>query len=312
MTETDPGRVAVRARGLRKVYGGFTAVDGIDFDVLAGECFGFLGPNGAGKTTTMKMIYGVCLITEGTLEVLGLDLRTRLREAKSRIGVVPQDDNLEYDLTCLENLEVYGRFHGLDRAGSLARARELLDFFELAEKTNQRVETLSGGMRRRLLIARGLIGSPSILLLDEPTVGLDPAVRNLLWTKMHELRSRGVTLILTTHYMEEAERLCDRLVVIDHGKIICEGRPKELISHHVGSEVLELRFPANGAHAPLDAYRDRIQRHERVRNEDLVFTPDADDLLHRMKADGVRIDSALVRRASLEDVFLRLTGRRLE
>jgi len=307
-----PAAAAVRAQGLVKCYGSFTAVDGIDFAVLPGECFGFLGPNGAGKTTTMKMIYGACLVTAGSLTVMGVDVRTDIREAKRRIGVVPQDENLEFELSCVENLQVYGRFHGLDRRRADRRARELLSYFELADRADARVETLSGGMRRRLLIARGLIGDPAILILDEPTVGLDPAVRALLWAKLNELKAKGVTLILTTHYMDEAERLCDRLVVIDKGKVVVEGSPRDLIARHVGAEVLELRFAANGAPSPLERYRDRILRHETVHDSVLVFTPDADDLLHRMTEDGAGMVSALVRRASLEDVFLRLTGRRLE
>lgn len=305
---------AIAARGLTKRYGEFVAVAGIDFSVQPGECFGFLGPNGAGKTTTMKMIYGAVAITDGALALLGTDVRTDLRTAKRKLGVVPQDDNLDAELSALENLQVFGRFHGLARPDADRRARELLEFFELADKSGARVETLSGGMRRRLLLARGLIGNPQVLLLDEPTVGLDPAVRNLLWVKLRALRARGVTLLLSTHYMEEAERLCDRLVIVDHGRIIAQGTPRELIAKHVGAEVLELRH-IGGVDAPppsLDRYAEHILRHEIVGDEQLVFTPDADGLLHRMKTDGVVFESAFVRRGTLEDVFLRLTGRRLE
>src|ERR671916_1835040 len=237
------------ARDLKKSYDGFDAVKGVDFEVRRGECFGFLGPNGAGKTTTMKMIYGAVMPTGGKLNVAGLDVRRREREIKRRIGVVPQENNLDDELKVKENLLVYGRYYDLPRKVILQRAEELLDFVQLTEKAESKVEQLSGGMKRRLLIARALINDPEIVLLDEPTTGLDPQARHLVWERLFRLKQRGVTLVLTTHYMDEAEQLCDRLVVMDGGRIVAEGSPRELIALHSTREVFELRFAADD-HAP--------------------------------------------------------------
>ncbi|BDG59094.1 ABC transporter ATP-binding protein [Caldinitratiruptor microaerophilus] len=233
------GSHAVRARGLVKRYGATLAVAGIDLAIRTGECYGFLGPNGAGKSTTMRMIYGRTPITAGELTVLGLDARSQMRRIKARIGVVPQEDNLDPDFTVLENLVIYGRYFGLSAAVARNRALELLEFVALAGRANQRVDQLSGGMKRRLVIARALIARPELVILDEPTTGLDPQARHLLWDKLRELRAQGVTLLLTTHYMEEATQLCDRVAIIDHGRILAEGRPEDLVAAHPGAANLE-------------------------------------------------------------------------
>ncbi len=254
---------AVRARGLAKSYDERLAVDGIDFEVEPGICFGFLGPNGAGKTTTMKMIYGLATVDGGQLEVLGMDALRQRREIKSRIGVVPQETNLDGDLTVRENLLQQARYFGIDPEQASARADELLAFALLDERAEDRIQALSGGMKRRLLVSRALIGDPELVVLDEPTTGLDPQARLAVWGALCRLRRRGVTLLLTTHYMEEAERLCDRLVIMDEGRIVAEGRPSDLVRHHVGREVLELRLDEG-----CDAYRlvasldGRIQGHD--------------------------------------------------
>src|SRR5215217_1757065 len=230
------------ARDLKKSYNGFEAVKGVDFEVYRGECFGFLGPNGAGKTTTMKMIYGAVIPTSGELDVAGLDVRRCEREIKRRIGVVPQENNLDDDLMVKENLLVYGRYYDLPRKLALQRAEELLDFVQLTEKADSKVEQLSGGMKRRLLIARALINDPEIVVLAEPTTGLDPQARHLVWDRLFRLKQRGVTLVLTTHYMDEAEQLCDLLVIMDRGRIVAEGSPRALIERYSTREVVELRF----------------------------------------------------------------------
>jgi lipooligosaccharide transport system ATP-binding protein len=299
------------ARNLKKSYDSFEAVKGVDFEVHRGECFGFLGPNGAGKTTTMKMIYGAVIPTEGQLEVAGLDVRSCEREIKRRIGVVPQENNLDDDLEVKENLLVYGRYYDLPRKVALQRAEELLDFVELTEKSAARVDQLSGGMKRRLLIARALINDPEIVILDEPTTGLDPQARHLVWDRLRALTVEGKTLVLTTHYMEEAERLCDRLVIMEGGLIIAEGSPNELIEEHVSPQVLEFR----GSPDELERLRPVIEAAadavERTGEALLAFTADADELMERVRASDVEVENTVYRQSGLEDVFLRLTGRRL-
>ncbi len=262
MPET-PSTSLIHARGLTKRFGDFTAVDAIDFDVAPAEAFGFLGPNGAGKTSTMRMIGSVSPISEGTLTVLGLDPRVNGPQIRARLGVVPQQDTLDTELTVRENLVLYGRYFGLSRDECGRRADELLDFAQLTERQNDEVEPLSGGMKRRLTIARALINEPELLLLDEPTTGLDPQARHLLWDRLYRLKQRGVTLVLTTHYMDEAEQLCDRLVVMDKAKIVAEGSPRQLIERYSTKEVTELRFPADvqdSLDGKLDGLADRIER----------------------------------------------------
>src|SRR6187549_2424903 len=249
----QPTPSLIHARGLTKRFGEFVAVDAIDFDVASGESFGFLGPNGAGKTSTMRMIGCVSPISDGTLEVMGMDPNRHGPQIRARLGVVPQQDALDVELTVRENLVIYGRYFGLDRNEVSKRADELLEFAQLTERANDQVEPLSGGMKRRLTIARSLINEPKMLLLDEPTTGLDPQARHLLWDRLYRLKQQGVTLVLTTHYMDEAEQLCDRLVVMDKAKIVAEGSPRQLIEEHSTREVLELRYAAdeNEAMAPL-------------------------------------------------------------
>jgi lipooligosaccharide transport system ATP-binding protein len=301
----------VHARGLTKRFGAFTAVDGIDFDVARGEAFGFLGPNGAGKTSTMRMIGCVSPVTAGTLRVLGLDPATDGPRIRARLGVVPQQDSLDMELTVRENLIIYGRYFDLSRAEARRRADALLDFVQLLDRADSPVEPLSGGMKRRLTIARALINEPELLLLDEPTTGLDPQARHLLWDKLYRLKQQGVTLVLTTHYMDEAEQLCDRLVVMDKAKIVAEGSPRQLIERYVTKEVLELRFPA-GATVDLDGRLDGLaERIEQLPDRVLLYTDDGEAAVVAVHERGLRPESALVRRSTLEDVFLRLTGRTL-
>ena len=303
---------AVRARALRKSYGERPAVDGIDIEVDPGICFGFLGPNGAGKTTTMKMIYGLATVDGGELEVLGLDAREKRREIKSRLGVVPQETNLDGDLTVRENLLQQARYFGIDSGRAVERADELLGFSLLEERGDERIHGLSGGMKRRLLISRALMNDPEVVVLDEPTTGLDPQARLAVWGALDRLRRRGVTLILTTHYMEEAERLCDRLVIMDEGRIVSNGRPAELITTHVGHEVLELRLdPSCDAERLVSSLDGRIQGHDLSEGTLMLYSDDAEAVLASLDHGAFPTESALVRRASLEDVFLRLTGRSL-
>lgn len=317
------------ARGLRKKFDDFTAVDDVDFEVAPGESFGFLGPNGAGKTSTMRMIGCVSPLTSGSLSVFGLDPVADGREIRGRLGVVPQADQLDNELTVAENLRIYGRYFDIPRSECKRRANELLEFVQLSERANDLVDPLSGGMKRRLTIARSLINEPDLLLLDEPTTGLDPQARHILWDRLYRLKSRGVTLVLTTHYMDEAEQLCDRLVVMDTGKIVAEGSPRALIEQHSTREVLELRFAPNGAgsdesdgsgagegggddntdrDALVDGIGDRI---ESLPDRVLIYTPDGDAALNEVHRRGLSPAGFLVRRSSLEDVFLRLTGRTL-
>jgi lipooligosaccharide transport system ATP-binding protein len=310
-SDPAPDSALIRARGLTKRFGEFVAVDAIDFDVATGESFGFLGPNGAGKTSTMRMIGAVSPVTEGSLTVLGLDPRTQGPQIRARLGVVPQQDTLDTELTVRENLTLYGRYFGLSREECRRRADELLDFAQLAERADEPVEPLSGGMKRRLTIARALINEPDLLLLDEPTTGLDPQARHLLWDRLYRLKQRGVTLVLTTHYMDEAEQLCDRLVVMDKAKIVAEGSPRQLIERYSTREVTELRFPPDvqdSLDGKLDGLADRI---EKLADRVLLYADDGEAVSVAAHERGLKPDTVLVRRSTLEDVFLRLTGRSL-
>ena len=301
----------VTARGLTKKFGDFEAVSGIDFDIAPGEAFGFLGPNGAGKSSTMRMIGCVSPVSSGTLRLFDLDPATNGKEIRSRMGVVPQQDNLDSELTVFDNLVVYGRYFDIPRSECKARARELLDFVQLSDRADSRVEPLSGGMKRRLTIARSLINQPKLLLLDEPTTGLDPQARHILWDRLYRLKNQGVTLVLTTHYMDEAEQLCDRLVVMDAGRIVAEGSPRDLIERHSTREVLELRFPVGTNAERATEIVDLGERQEVLPDRVLVYADDGEVALHEVHARGLTPESALVRRSTLEDVFLRLTGRTL-
>jgi lipooligosaccharide transport system ATP-binding protein len=302
----------VHARGLTKRYAnGFTAVDSVDFDVRPGKAFGFLGPNGAGKTSTMRMIACSSPVTEGELTVIGMDPRTQAREIKSRLGVVPQIDNLDTELTVRENLEMYARYFDIPNDVARKRADELLEFVQLDERAKDQVEPLSGGMKRRLTIARALINEPDLVIFDEPTTGLDPQARHLLWERLYQLKRRGATLIITTHYMDEAEQLCDHLVVMDKAKIVAEGSPRQLIDQHSTREVLELRVTdavRDHLDGQLDGLADRI---ETLPDRLLLYTADGELTLDEVHKREIPVESALVRRSSLEDVFLRLTGRSL-
>ena len=303
----------IHARGLTKTFGDFTAVDAIDFDVAPGESFGFLGPNGAGKTSTMRMIGCVSPMSGGTLRILGQDPDRDGPRIRARLGVVPQTDTLDNELTVRENLLIYGRYFGLSRADCAKRADDLLDFAQLSERAADQVEHLSGGMKRRLTIARSLINEPELMLLDEPTTGLDPQARHLLWDRLYRLKQRGVTLVLTTHYMDEAEQLCDRLVVMDKAKIVAEGSPRELIERYSTREVVELRFADDdGRPAELTTVVDGlVSRVEPLPDRVLLYTDDGDAAAHGIHELGIVPESVLVRRSTLEDVFLHLTGRSL-
>ncbi len=298
----------IEARGLTKRYGDFTAVDGIDFTVAQGETFGFLGPNGAGKSSTMRMIGAVSPASGGTLRVLGRDPEREGSLIRQRLGVVPQEDNLDLELDVAENLLVYGRFFGLPREEIRRRSAELLEFVQLADRSDARVDSLSGGMKRRLTIARALVNTPELMLLDEPTTGLDPQARHALWDRLYRLKQQGVTLVLTTHYMDEAEQLCDRLVIMDQAKIVAEGSPRELIERFVEKEVVELRFATpNGSHT-LDDLGSRV---EVLQDRIVIGADDGDAVVDQVHARGLEPETVLVRRSTLEDVFLRLTGRSL-
>lgn len=302
----------VKARGLTKRFDDLLAVDAIDFDIAKGKAFGFLGPNGAGKTSTMKMISTVSPITEGEMSVFGLDPRTQGRQIRQRIGVVPQEDNLDVELTVSENLYVYGRYHDMSRPEIRERTKELLDFAQLSDRADSPVEPLSGGMKRRLTIARALINDPELVILDEPTTGLDPQARHLLWDRLYRLKQRGSTLIITTHYMDEAEQLCDRLVVMDKAKIVAEGSPRGLIEEYAPREVVELRF-ADGHKEDAESKLEGLaSRYEVLADRVILYTDDADDTQRGVASRGLDPEQVLVRRSTLEDVFLRLTGRRLD
>ena len=301
----------VQAKALVKRFGEFEAVRGIDVEVRCGEAFGFLGPNGAGKSSTMRMIACVSPRTDGDLRVLGLDPEVAGPRIRARLGVVPQQDNLDVELSVRENLLIYGRYFGLSRAAARSKADELLEFAQLSDRAADKVEPLSGGMKRRLTIARSLGNDPELLLLDEPTTGLDPQARHLLWDRLFRLKEQGTTLIVTTHYMDEAEQLCDRLVVMDHGRIAAEGSPAELISRYSTREVVELRFPVGQQVAAAQRVEGLAERVEVLPDRVLLYSNDGEDALEHAHSRGLRPLSSLVRRSSLEDVFLRLTGRTL-
>ncbi|MGH3678763.1 MAG: ABC transporter ATP-binding protein [Natronosporangium sp.] len=306
----DGGEALIRARGLVKRFGEFTAVDGIDVEVRKGEAFGFLGPNGAGKSSTMRMIGCVSPPTGGELTILGMDPLRQGPAIRARLGVCPQEDNLDLELTARENLTTYARYFGISRATARRRADQLLEFVQLADRAAGKVEALSGGMKRRLTIARSLVNEPDIVLLDEPTTGLDPQARHLVWERLFRLKQQGTTLVLTTHYMDEAEQLCDRLVVMDGGRIVAEGSPRALIEEHATREVVELRFTA-----ALEPFADKLagigQRLELLPDRILLYAEDGDAAAAEVYARNLSPSGVLVRRASLEDVFLHLTGRTL-
>jgi lipooligosaccharide transport system ATP-binding protein len=308
---TAPESPLILARALTKRFGDFAAVDNVDFEVAKGEAFGFLGPNGAGKSSTMRMIGCVSPVTSGTLRVLGMDPATSGPRIRARLGVVPQEDTLDLELTVRENLLIYGRYFDLPRRLIRERADQLLEFANLLERADDRVEPLSGGMKRRLTIARSLINEPEILLLDEPTTGLDPQARHALWDRLYRLKAQGVTLVLTTHYMDEAEQLCDRLVVMDHGRIAAEGSPRQLIERYSTREVLELRFDRDDGDAIAEKLAGLADRIEVLPDRLLLYTDDGDRAAAGVHERGLAPDSVLARRSTLEDVFLRLTGRTL-
>ncbi len=305
---TEP---VISARGLRKTYGDFVAVDGIDFEVQQGESFGLLGPNGAGKSTTMRMIGGTLDRSGGDLTVLGMDPASHGPEVRAHLGVIPQQDNLDEELRVRENIVMYGRYFGLPRSYLLPKADELLAFAQLEAKAGAKVGDLSGGMKRRLTIARGLVNEPRILLLDEPTTGLDPQARHVLWDRLFRLKEAGTTLVVTTHFMDEAEQLCDRLIVVDHGRIMAEGSPRQLIREHSTREVVEVRFGSE-RNAQVVAQLEGVgARNEVLPDRILVYTDDGEASLEEIGRRGLQPVTSLVRRSSLEDVFLRLTGRSL-
>jgi lipooligosaccharide transport system ATP-binding protein len=301
----------ISARGLVKQFGSFRAVDGIDFDVSKGEAFGFLGPNGAGKSSTMRMVACVSPRSAGELSILGLDPDRDGPRIRARLGVVPQEDNLDTELTVRENLYIYGRYFDLPRKELRERIEQLLDFAQLTERGDDRVEPLSGGMKRRLTIARSLVNEPEVLLLDEPTTGLDPQARHALWDRLYRLKADGVTLVLTTHYMDEAEQLCDRLVVMDRGRIAAEGSPRTLIEQHSTREVVELRFGPGESERMAEKVSDLSERIEILPDRLLLYTEDGDAAAEAVHSRELEPTSVLVRRSTLEDVFLHLTGRHL-
>jgi len=301
----------IEASELTKTYGELRAVDEISFAVSPGESFGLLGPNGAGKSTTMRMIGGTTLRTAGTLLVNGLDPEVHGPEVRANLGVVPQQDNLDTELRARDNLIMYGRYFGLPYSYLRPRADELLEFAQLTEKADEKVDNLSGGMKRRLTIARALVNEPRILLLDEPTTGLDPQARHILWDRLFRLKEQGVTLIVTTHFMDEAEQLCDRLIVMDRGRIVAEGSPADLIRQYSTREVLEVRFGSDRNAALVERLRGFADRIEPLPDRVLLYTEDGEGALEAVRRDGLEPVTSLVRRSSLEDVFLRLTGRSL-
>jgi lipooligosaccharide transport system ATP-binding protein len=311
VTDDSSPVLMIVAKGLTKTYGDFVAVDGINFEVKKGEAFGLLGPNGAGKSTTMKMIASTSQRSGGELTILGKDPNQHGPEIRAHLGVVPQQDNLDRELKVWENLMTYGRFFGLKSAWLKTKIDELLEFAQLEDKRNVKTEELSGGMKRRLTIARGLINEPEILMLDEPTTGLDPQARHILWDRLFRLKEVGVTLVITTHYMDEAEQLCDRLVVMDKGKIMAEGSPAELIKTYSSKEVLEVRFGSDNNKTMAKQLKGIGDRLEILPDRILVYTEDGEAALKKILAAGMHPITSLVRRSSLEDVFLRLTGRTL-
>ena len=309
--EDASSEAMITATGLTKKYGDFIAVDGVNFTVTRGEAFGLLGPNGAGKSTTMKMIAATSQRTGGDLVILGKDPNTQGPEIRAHLGVVPQQDNLDRELKVWENLMVYGRYFGLNRKWLKGKIEELLEFAQLGEKRNSKTEELSGGMKRRLTIARGLVNEPEILLLDEPTTGLDPQARHILWDRLFRLKEQGVTLVITTHYMDEAEQLCDRLMVMDKGKIMAEGSPAELIKKYSSKEVLEVRFGSDNNVSVAEKLKSIGERLEVLPDRILIYAESGEKCLEQIVKLGLEPVTSLVRRSSLEDVFLRLTGRTL-
>ncbi len=301
----------IQASGLTKTFGDLVAVDGIDFSVPPGETFGFLGPNGAGKTSTMRMIGSTSPISGGELTVLGMDPRTEGPRLRSRLGVVPQENNLDEELSLYDNLMMYGRYFDMSRSDIRDKIAELLEFVQLTEKKDVKISALSGGMKRRVVIARGLINTPDLFILDEPTTGLDPQARHILWDRLYRLKQQGVTLIITTHYMDEAEQLCDRLVIMDKGSIVAEGSPRALIDEHSPGEVVELRFPVGVLETLNGQIEDLAERTEVLADRALVYTDDSEQTIANVHENGLEPEMVLARRSTLEDVFLRLTGRTL-
>jgi lipooligosaccharide transport system ATP-binding protein len=301
----------VQARGLVKRFGDFVAVDNIDFEIAQGESYGLLGPNGAGKTSTMRMIACMSPVSDGYLRVLGMDPAGDGARIRSRIGLVPQEDTLDLELTVLDNLMVYGRYFDLPRRVIRQRADALLEFSQLSDRAHDKVEPLSGGMKRRLTIARALVSEPELLILDEPTTGLDPQARHLLWDRLYRLKQQGVTLVVTTHYMDEAEQLCDRLAVMDRGRVAAEDTPAALIARYSTREVVELRFGSGSNDDAAAALDGVVERLEVLPDRLLLYSDDGDGTLAEVHRKGCQPDSSLVRRSTLEDVFLRLTGRSL-
>lgn len=299
------------ARGLTKKFGDFTAVDGIDLSVYRGESFGLLGPNGAGKSTTMRIIGATSQRTSGDITILGKDPEKFGPQIRAHLGVIPQKDNLDEQLTVTENLYIYGRYFGLSPKFIKGKVDELLEFAQLEEKRDAKVESLSGGMKRRLTIARALVSEPDILMLDEPTTGLDPQARHILWDRLFRLKEQGVTLVITTHFMDEAEQLCERLIVIDRGKIMAEGSPTDLIKRYSSKEVLEVRFGSEKNEELAEMLKDKCERLEVLPDRILLYAEDAEKSLEEIMKSGMHPKTSLVRRSSLEDVFLRLTGRTL-
>lgn len=301
----------ISARGLTKKFGDFTAVNAIDFDVSKGESFGLLGPNGAGKSTVMRMIGATSQRNAGDLTILGKDPERNGPQIRAHLGVVPQQDSLDMNLSVSENLYIYGRYFGLPRKFVKGKIEELLTFAQLEEKRDAKVEALSGGMKRRLTIARALVSEPEILMLDEPTTGLNPQARHILWDRLFRLKEQGVTLVITTHFMDEAEQLCDRLIVMDKGSIMAEGSPASLIKDYSTKEVLEVRFGSDRNQEVADKLRAMCERIEELPDRVLMYAEDGESLLEEIYASGLHPKTSLVRRSSLEDVFLRLTGRTL-
>jgi len=301
----------IEVDNLTKKFGDFTAVNGISFAVKQGESFGLLGPNGAGKSSTMRIIAATSQRTSGKVNILGKDPEKHGPQIRAHLGVVPQQDNLDEELTCAENLYIYGRYFGLPKKMVIAKIDELLEFAQLTEKKDNKVNSLSGGMKRRLTIARALVSDPDILMLDEPTTGLDPQARHILWDRLFRLKEKGVTLLITTHHMDEAEQLCDRLIVMDKGQIMAEGAPAELIKQYSSKEVLEVRFGSERNSQMVDKLKSLAARLEELPDRLLLYTDSGEDLLAKITAMNIHPNTSLVRRSSLEDVFLRLTGRSL-
>jgi len=301
----------IEVDNLTKKFGDFTAVNGISFAVKQGESFGLLGPNGAGKSSTMRIIAATSQRTSGKVNILGKDPEKHGPQIRAHLGVVPQQDNLDEELTCAENLYIYGRYFGLPKKMVIAKIDELLEFAQLTEKKDIKVNALSGGMKRRLTIARALVSDPDILMLDEPTTGLDPQARHILWDRLFRLKEKGVTLLITTHHMDEAEQLCDRLIVMDKGQIMAEGAPAELIKQYSSKEVLEVRFGSERNAQMVDKLKSLAARLEELPDRLLLYTDSGEDLLAKITAMNIHPNTSLVRRSSLEDVFLRLTGRSL-